>query len=250
MSLASLSFHHFQVVPWTRDWPFNTPAFWGIDHFTTKPYKTPQVTSQRDYFVYYKICLSSRAWWLTPLIPALGRQRQADFWVQGQPGLQSEFQDSQDTQRNPVSIKQNKTKHNVCLSLHPLFSSLSLFKKYWCVEKLQYLQARVWWFEWEWPHGFKYLNTCFPVGGSIREGLRGVLVAGGMSLEVSKDTILRLCLSVCLSVSVSLSCRSRQHTLIWLNTMPGCLLPYSVSWQSWAVTFLEHEPQLTIFFCN
>jgi hypothetical protein len=30
-----------------------------------------------------------------PLIPALGRQRQADLWVQGQPGLQSEFQDSQ-----------------------------------------------------------------------------------------------------------------------------------------------------------
>jgi hypothetical protein len=30
-----------------------------------------------------------------PLIPALGRQRQADLWVQGQSGLQSEFQDSQ-----------------------------------------------------------------------------------------------------------------------------------------------------------
>ena len=25
--------------------------------------------------------------WHTPLIPALGRQRQADFWVRGQPGL-------------------------------------------------------------------------------------------------------------------------------------------------------------------
>ena len=25
-----------------------------------------------------------------PLIPALGRQRQVDFWVQGQPGLQRE----------------------------------------------------------------------------------------------------------------------------------------------------------------
>jgi hypothetical protein len=30
-----------------------------------------------------------------PLIPVLGRQRQVDLWVQGQPGLQSEFQDSQ-----------------------------------------------------------------------------------------------------------------------------------------------------------
>jgi hypothetical protein len=37
----------------------------------------------------------SRAWWRTPLIPAHRRQRQADLWVQGQPGLQSEFQDSQ-----------------------------------------------------------------------------------------------------------------------------------------------------------
>jgi hypothetical protein len=36
----------------------------------------------------------SRSWWRTPLIPALGRQRPADFWVRGQPGLQNEFQDS------------------------------------------------------------------------------------------------------------------------------------------------------------
>jgi hypothetical protein len=37
----------------------------------------------------------ARQWWHTPLIPAIGRQKQGDFRVEGQPGLQSEFQDSQ-----------------------------------------------------------------------------------------------------------------------------------------------------------
>jgi hypothetical protein len=45
-----------------------------------------------------------------PLIPALGRQRQEDFWVQGQPGLQSEFQDSQGYTEKPCLGKKNKTK--------------------------------------------------------------------------------------------------------------------------------------------
>jgi hypothetical protein len=50
------------------------------------------------------------AWWCTPLIPALGRERQEDFWVQGQPGLQSEFQDSQGYTEKPClkKSKQNK----------------------------------------------------------------------------------------------------------------------------------------------
>ena len=52
----------------------------------------------------------SRAWWCTPLVPALGRQRQADFWVWGQPGLQSEFQDSQGY-RETLSWKKTKTKY-------------------------------------------------------------------------------------------------------------------------------------------
>jgi hypothetical protein len=46
-----------------------------------------------------------------PLIPALGRQRQADFWVQGQPGLQGEFQDSQDyTEKSWLEKKNQKKK--------------------------------------------------------------------------------------------------------------------------------------------
>ena len=52
---------------------------------------------------------SSRAWWRMPLISALGRQRQVDFWVQGQPGLQSEFQDSQGYTEKPCLEKQKQT---------------------------------------------------------------------------------------------------------------------------------------------
>jgi hypothetical protein len=52
----------------------------------------------------------SRAWWHTPLIPALGRQRQVDFCVRGQPGLQSEFQDSQGYTEKPCPEKQKKKK--------------------------------------------------------------------------------------------------------------------------------------------
>jgi hypothetical protein len=52
-------------------------------------------------------------WWRTPLIPALRRQRQADFWVRGQPGLQSEFQDSQGYTEKPCleKQKQNQTRN-------------------------------------------------------------------------------------------------------------------------------------------
>jgi hypothetical protein len=49
-----------------------------------------------------------------PLIPALRRQRQADFWARGQPGLQSEFQDSQGYTEKPCLKKtKKKTKKNV-----------------------------------------------------------------------------------------------------------------------------------------
>ena len=54
-----------------------------------------------------------------PLIPALRRQRQADLGVQGQPGLQSEFQGYTEkpclknkTKQNKKQNKQNKTKQN------------------------------------------------------------------------------------------------------------------------------------------
>jgi hypothetical protein len=48
-----------------------------------------------------------------PLIPELGRQRQADFRVRGQPGLQSEFQDSQDYTEKPCLGGKKKKKVGV-----------------------------------------------------------------------------------------------------------------------------------------
>jgi hypothetical protein len=66
---------------------------------------------------FIRICHISRAWWRTPLIPALGRQRQVDFWVRGQPGLQSEVQDSQGYTEKPCLEKQktkNKQKKRIC----------------------------------------------------------------------------------------------------------------------------------------
>ena len=62
----------------------------------------------------------ARLWWRTPLIPALGTQRQADFWVRGQPGLQSELQDSQGYTEKLCLKKtkqQNKT-NKQAISLH------------------------------------------------------------------------------------------------------------------------------------
>jgi hypothetical protein len=54
--------------------------------------------------------MRARRWWHT-LIPALGRQRQADFCVRGQPDLQSEFQDSQGYTEKPCLRKNKQTKN-------------------------------------------------------------------------------------------------------------------------------------------
>jgi hypothetical protein len=67
--------------------------------------------------------LTSNSSLCTPLIPALGRQRQTDFWVRGQPGLQSEFQDSQGCTEKPCleekkKSKKQKTNSSLLMHLH------------------------------------------------------------------------------------------------------------------------------------
>jgi len=79
------------------------------------------------FHVVNKKIQQSRAWWRTPLIPALGRQRQADFWVRGQPGLQSEFQDSQGYTEKPCLEKQKtKTKTKTKTKKRPVASIIPM----------------------------------------------------------------------------------------------------------------------------
>jgi hypothetical protein len=56
--------------------------------------------------------MPGRWWWYTPLILALGKQKQVDLWVPGRFGLQSEFQDSQGyLEKSCLKRKQANNKH-------------------------------------------------------------------------------------------------------------------------------------------
>jgi hypothetical protein len=79
----------------------NLDAFWEVIFIEGKSQYMAKSTNPNRQ-------LLAGQWWHTPLIPALGRQRQADFSVQGQPDLQSEFQDSQGYKEKPCLKQTNK----------------------------------------------------------------------------------------------------------------------------------------------
>jgi hypothetical protein len=78
---------------------------WGCQVFMASAVTNHHLPSLKTQFK--MVC--SQAWWRLPLIPALGRRRQADFWVWSQPGLQSEFQDSHGYTEKPC-LEKPKTK--------------------------------------------------------------------------------------------------------------------------------------------
>lgn len=71
----------------------------------------------------YSACQNSdrKAWarqsWHKSLVPALGRQKQVDLWVQGQPGLQSGFQDSQGYTEKLLPWKTKQKEENIITSV-------------------------------------------------------------------------------------------------------------------------------------
>ena len=85
-----------------------------IEYLKTEARSLLQVWGKPGTFSNILLQKQTRAgWWRrTPWIPALGRQRQEDFWVWGQPGLRSEFQDSQGYTEKPCLEKTKNKKTN------------------------------------------------------------------------------------------------------------------------------------------
>ena len=87
--------------------------FWmmrGSEFYSGDQHKSWQLRGMpcESGWLKYKNHSIAGRWWRTPLIPALGRQNQVDFWIWGQPGLQNEFQDGQGYTEKPCLRKQNK----------------------------------------------------------------------------------------------------------------------------------------------
>jgi hypothetical protein len=100
--------------PW--NWPPQAPGMCMVcrhTQFFVKNKETWAKGSLNGKVSLARIRAWAGQWWRTPLIQALGRQRQrqrqVDFWVRGQPGLQSEVQDNQGYTEKPCLEKQKQT---------------------------------------------------------------------------------------------------------------------------------------------
>lgn len=73
----------------------NHPIDRGV--LSSPTWQAEEIGSPEHYRVFYQNPRLTGQWWHRTIIPALGRQRQADFFVSMRPlGIQSEFQDSDD----------------------------------------------------------------------------------------------------------------------------------------------------------
>jgi hypothetical protein len=84
-------FHQLIVLRYINHMPQHNSYSKGVSQDERNPVLCVCVCVCVCVYVLSLFCFRG-AWLRTPLVPALVRQRQADFWVWGQPGLQSEFQ--------------------------------------------------------------------------------------------------------------------------------------------------------------
>ena len=97
-------------TPWK--WRDKEQKYWELNWFLwtgTQDFNFLDVVTQCKVWETCIIVLKKiQVWWHTPLIPALWRQTQGDFWVPGHTGLQSEFKNSQSYTEKPC-LQRNKT---------------------------------------------------------------------------------------------------------------------------------------------
>jgi hypothetical protein len=104
--------NHYEMEKWMSKIPH-------LKSSKTGKYKTDNSIIDRWFSISKKLATEAGQWWRTPLIPALGRQRQADFWVRGQPGLHSEFRDSQGYTEKPC-LKNKQTNKQTLATEEPM----------------------------------------------------------------------------------------------------------------------------------
>jgi hypothetical protein len=83
ISLRMVVSHHVVAGIWTQDLRKSSQCSQPLSHLSSPPWKT--------FYIKFR---------LKPP-PALRKQKRVDLWVRGQPGLQSEFQDSQGYTKKP-----------------------------------------------------------------------------------------------------------------------------------------------------
>jgi hypothetical protein len=119
---------------WSTKWVLGQPGLYRETlSQNTKKQKTKKQTKKKRIKFF-------QAWCRTPLIQALGRQRQADFWIRGQSGLQSEFQDSQGYKEKPCLEKANNNKKNKIVNriIMSKYDSHGKFTYKWITESEKY----------------------------------------------------------------------------------------------------------------
>jgi hypothetical protein len=149
MSEQEWLFRDLRVLPCSHP----CPAHWSRNNPIWKWLGTH---SWRDS-VGKKKKMGARRWWRMPLIPALGKQRQVDFWVWGQPDLQNKFQDSQGYTEKPCLGGKKKTKQTNKQKNQPnKQTNKQTKKKRWGLSKRS----------WTWFRSFSYSSapSQVPVG--------------------------------------------------------------------------------------
>ena len=97
-------------------WRDKEQKYWELNWFLwtgTQDFNFLDVVTQCKVWETCIIVLKKiQVWWHTNSIPALRWLRQADFWVRGKPGLQSEFQNSQSYTEKPCLQRNNNNNKN------------------------------------------------------------------------------------------------------------------------------------------